>query len=255
MTKQLATAMVAALAVSALGMPAARAEIYVGFNVGGARVEAGTADVGLLPRGEDPDPAPGNPAPEDLAAVGSDFSGSDIGTQFLVGWRARYFGAEIGYTNFNQMSRSYAEEFDALPNVPIGCDPVVPTGAGCQEREWRQRYQAEGYQAAVLGYLPVHDNIELFGKVGAIFWDSESIGEERVREIVPTNPQVPPPANARIESSDDGTDLMVGIGALFRTDSPFSVRVAVDYYDVGNTDQILMYSVGAFYSWGQAGKD
>jgi hypothetical protein len=252
-------AMVAALTVSALGMPAARAEIYVGFQVGGARVEANPADIGLVPRGQDPDPAPGNPAPEDVAAVGSDFAASDIGTQFLVGWRARYFGAEIGYTNFNQMSRSYAEEFTALPEVPFGCDPEVPTlplPPGCQERDWRQRYRADGYQAAVLGYLPVHENIELFGKVGAIYWESESIGEERVRELVPPRPPVlPPPANARVTSSDDGTDLMVGIGALFRTESPFSVRVAVDYYDVGNTDQIIMYSVGAFYSWGQAGKD
>jgi hypothetical protein len=254
MNRQLATAMVATLAVSALVVPAARAEIYAGFHVGGARVEAATADVGLLPRGQQPDPAPGNPAPEDVAAVG-DFSGSDIGTQFLVGWRARHFGAEIGYTNFNQMNRSYAEEFDALPNVPLGCNPVAPTGTGCQERTWRQRYRADGYQAAILGYLPVHENIELFGKVGAIYWESESIGEERVREIVPTNPQIQPPANAQIRSSDDGTDLMVGIGALFRTGSPFSLRLAVDYYDVGNTDQIIMYSVGAFYSWGVADKN
>jgi hypothetical protein len=247
--------MVAALAVSALAVPAAHAEIYVGFQVGGARIEASPADIGTTPRGLIPDPPPGNPAPEDVAGISS-FAGSDIGTQFLVGWRARYFGAEIGYTNFNQMSRSYAEEFSPLPNAPLGCDIEAPAApGGCQERDWRQRYQANGYQAAVLGYLPVHENIELFGKVGAIIWDSESIGEERVREQSPPRPPtLPPPANAKVTATDDGTDLMVGVGALFRTDSPFSVRVAIDYYDIGNTDEVIMYSVGAFYSWGRAGK-
>jgi hypothetical protein len=260
MTKKLKTAMVAAAAAALLAMPAAHAEFYVGFGVGGAAVKADPADMGVLPVGLIPPPSPLPPGYEegvagDQAAVGSNFSDTDLGTLFVVGWRAKYFGFEVGYANFNQMSRSEAKQNYTLPNVPLGCTPGIstPGSTGCQEREWRATYASDGYQAAVLGYLPVGDSIELFGKAGAIVWDSEQSGAERIREFG-DNPSIPAPRNSSIEASDDGTDFMVGVGVNFLTDSAFTLRVAADYYAIGNTDRVVNYTASVVYSWGGADK-
>jgi opacity protein-like surface antigen len=268
------------LAVATLyAAPAARAEFYAGFGVGGARVEGKVADLGLKPAGfpdsEDPiTPIDAVLLELDRRAV-DDFSGSNISTQFVVGWRARYFGVEVGYVNFNQFGRSSSEQFYVLPNTPlippspaagqepptvdnrIQCDPLNPAGQpgsfddvpGCQEREWQARYKADGYQATVIGYLPVSDSIDLFGKVGAIAWESEQNGQERVRNIVPPIPQIPG-GNAPVSASDDGTDLTFGLGVVFRTDSPFSVRLQADYYDIGNLDELISYTANLYYTFG-----
>jgi hypothetical protein len=252
------------MAIPALLMPgSAGAEIYIGFGAGGSRIEADPAEIGGLPQGFDP-PAPlqtpGSVA-ADQARV-TDFGDTDIGAQFTIGWRARYFGAEVGYVNFNQMGRSEARQFYELPETgagfgpdgaPLPCEPDDPPvgSLGCQEREWRLGWSGEGYQASVLGYLPIGESVELYGKVGAFFWESEVEGEERVRSIVPPSSSIPA-GNDRVTASDDGTDLTVGIGAVLKTGTPFSVRVQADYFDIDNTDLVMLYSVNAVYSFGQS---
>lgn len=251
MTNKLKTVMVAAAAAAILAAPMAQAEIYVGFGAGGARVEADPADLGILPAG------PGDPSQiaGDQAAVGSDFGDTDLGTLFVVGWRTKYFGAEVGYANFNQMGRSEAKERYELPNVPLGCQPGQPTpgSTGCQEREWEARYEADGYQATLVGYLPLGESIEIFGKAGALYWESEQSGAERIREVA-DNPAIPAPRNAAVSASDDGTDFTVGIGVNFVTDSAFTVRLAADYYAIDNTDLLINYTASIVYSWGRAAK-
>jgi hypothetical protein len=249
------------ITLALIAMPAARAEFYVGFGVGAANVQGGLAKMGTLPQGEIPPPSPLPPGYEagvagDVAAASSDFSDTDIGTLFAVGWRSRYFGVEVGYTNFNQMSRSEATEAYALPNAPLGCvpgqgGPTQPTG--CQEREWRANYSADGYQAALLGYLPVGESIELFAKAGAIVWESEQSASERVR-VFGDNPGIDGPRNDPVAAKDDGTDFMFGLGVNFLSDSPFAVRLAADYYAIGNTDQIITYTATLTYSWGKASR-
>lgn len=241
MTRQFFAALIVAVAAPALMMPTtARAEFYAGFGVGGARVEADTAELGILPIG----PGTEQEVAADRAAVGSDFSGSDIATQFVVGWRARYIGVEAAYVNFNQMGRSEAERFYNLPDRQLS-DPESPVPVAV-DRQWRAGYAADGYQASVVGFLPLSAGFELLARVGAITWESEQTGNERISNLVPTYE-----GNEPVSAKDDGTDLTVGIGAIFNTDSPFSVRVQADYYDLGNTDEVMMYTVSAFYSFGK----
>lgn len=268
MTRNFAAALLAAVTAPALLAPAvAQAEIYVGFGVGGSRVEASPADIGVLPSGFDP-PAPGQ-TPGSIAADRArvtDFGATDIATQFLVGWRAKYIGVEVGYVNFNQMSRSEARQFYELPETsalppnpdgsPAPCDPVNPPQGsnGCQEREWRIGYSADGYQAMLVGYLPVGETVEFYGKAGAVAWESEQTGSERVRNIVPPGGPIPA-GNDEISAKDDGTDLAFGVGVLLKTESPWSVRIEGDYYDLGNTDLVLTFTANAFYSFGKKAGD
>jgi hypothetical protein len=245
MTRQFAVALLIASGVPAVLAPAeAVAEIYLSFGAGGSRVEASPAELGMLPQGFDP-PAV-NQTPESIAAdqaAVTDFGASDLAVQFMVGWRARFVGVEVGYVNFNQMGRSESTEFYVLPQIcQVG---------GCQDREWLISWSGDGYQASLLGYLPVGKSIELYGKVGAIAWEADVTGRERTREIVPPIPQIPA-GNDSLSGSDDGTDLTFGLGAALKTGTPFSVRIQADYYDLDNTDGVMMYTVNAVYSFGQS---
>jgi hypothetical protein len=265
MTRQIAAALLVATTAPALLAPAtAAAEIYIGFGAGGSRIEADPADLGVLPQGFDP-PAIGQ-TPGSIAADQArvtDFGATDLGVQFAIGWRSRFVGVEVGYVNFNQFGRSQAKQFYELPETsalppnpdgsPAPCDPANPPvgSGGCQEREWAIGWSGDGYQASVLGYLPLGESVELYGKVGAIYWEAEATGEERVRTQVPPINQIPA-GNDKVATSDDGTDLTVGIGAIFKTGTPFSVRVQADYFDLDNTDLVMLYTVNAVYSFGQS---
>ena len=85
---------------------------------------------------------------------------------------------------------------------------------------------ASGYQVVLLGVLPLNDNVDLLGKAGFAVWDSEyfiesvSIGK------------------------DDGTDLALGIGARWNTESGIGIRAELEWYDIPDTDRAWLIMAG-----------
>lgn len=131
----------------------------------------------------------------------------DAGTHALsafAGYRIHeYFGAEIGYTYFG----------DYKIDLPGS----------------RSDLDLYGFTAHVTGHLPISNNVELFGKVGLIHWDTK---------ISHGGP------------SDDGTDLAAGLGFAAYVNQNVSLRGEWNYYKIdpsGYDADTSVFSVGAAY--------
>lgn len=70
---------------------------------------------------------------------------------------------------------------------------------------------------AAVGFLPVGSKFSLLGKVGAFFWDITASG-----------------GGASV--SDDGTDLLLGIGVNYDITEQWAVRGEFESYDAGGDD-------------------
>lgn len=215
----------------------AAAGAYLGIGVGGTSTESSLADLGLVPvcasttAGcyQDTQPPP--------VGVGDnpDFGGSDVSFNFVAGWMFnKNWGLEIGYIDFGKAT-------DDL-GLPEAC-----SNFGCSSRQWTSEVKRDGFQAFLIGSLPLSESVDLFGKAGVINWDADYDGYER-SELYASGPPLPP-QNARISASDDGTDMAAGIGVNLRTDSPFSLRADLSYYDFDNTDSVYVLQFMALYNF------
>ncbi|MEO7385668.1 MAG: hypothetical protein ABIX37_01900, partial [Gammaproteobacteria bacterium] len=79
-------------------------------------------------------------------------------------------------------------------------------------------------------------------------------GLERNQAFVPDPvppPPVPPigPRNDPVTFSGDDTGLAAAMGVSFRTDSPFSLRVEFNYYDVDTTDLVWNAQLMGIYTF------
>ena len=90
----------------------------------------------------------------------------------------------------------------------------------------------KGVQLQGMVYLPL-GIADIFAKGGMISWETEF------------NRTVAGPADALTR---DGTDPVYGAGVQFRIQS-FCVRGEVEYFDIESTDEVVMYSVGASYTF------
>lgn len=85
---------------------------------------------------------------------------------------------------------------------------------------------ADGFQVAAVGTYPI-EQFSLLGKVGVFFWDAEaSAGAASV--------------------SDDGTDIMFGVGGEFHFTPQLSVRGEWERYDFDG-DDVDMFSASVIY--------
>ena len=81
--------------------------------------------------------------------------------------------------------------------------------------------ELRGYTLAAVGFLPIMDNIELFGKAGRLWWrDKLSVSDS-------------------FSDSYSGNDNFYGVGINFNSTKALSFRVEVERYDVSiNSDNI-----------------
>lgn len=86
--------------------------------------------------------------------------------------------------------------------------------------------ESSAFDAFVVGAVPVTDFVDLFAKVGLVAWDTDV--------IVTGFPSI----------SDDGTDLAYGVGAAFNLSNNLSIRGEWEAFDIEDTDDIWMLSVG-----------
>lgn len=239
----------------------AAAGAYLGIGVGGTRTESALADLGLVPVCALPPPSSSidnnsgcyqdTNAPPVGVGSNPDFGGSDVSFSFVAGWMFNQnFGLEIGYIDFGQATDDLGlpDSCDGPGNLP-GQDYL-----GCSSRQWTSEVQRDGVQLFLIGALPISSNIDLFGKAGLIRWNADYQGYERsALYSFPTDPGYYNPflgrQNSPTASSDDGTDMAAGIGINLRTDSPFSVRADLTYYDFNDTDSVYVLQLMALYNF------
>ncbi|MDH3375166.1 MAG: porin family protein, partial [Gammaproteobacteria bacterium] len=82
------------------------------------------------------------------------------------------------------------------------------------------------FEVYATGILPLSERWEIFGKVGALSWDGELTVDG-------------------VRSSTDDTDLALGIGISWRTDSALAARAEVEGFDL--LDGVWLWSVSAIY--------
>ncbi len=84
-----------------------------------------------------------------------------------------------------------------------------------------------GWDLAVRGILPLGDRGEVFAKVGWVWWD----------------------VNADEFGSDNGNDLMYGVGGGFRFTDHFGLRAEWERMDIEQTDSADLWTIGGYWKF------
>lgn len=90
--------------------------------------------------------------------------------------------------------------------------------------------EADGFQIAAVGILPINPQWSLFGKVGAFMWDASAT------------------ASSGASASDDGTDIMFGFGGMWNITPQFGLRAEWERFDVDSED-VDFLSVGIQFNF------
>ena len=144
----------------------------------------------------------------DAEVVGIDI-GDDSSFKFFGGAKINQnLGFEIGYVDFGE---------------------ATLTGNGSLT------LSASGIDFALMGYIPVGQNVDLFAKLGLLMWDADA-----------TFVNVPGFGTGTV--SDDGNDINYGFGAIFGVSNNVSIRVSYEMYELDDIDVTNM-SIGASVSF------
>ncbi len=140
------------------------------------------------------------------------FEGSAVAVRQFMGLNyGDYVGLEFGYVDFGTV------------NDQVLLDPQTG-GINDAIKTW-------GYELALIGRYPLNGELDAFGKVGMLRWDSESTLE--------TFP---------LPTKQDGDDLIWGVGLDFRGAGPFHVRVAADFVDIDFASSWWVLTASAYYA-------
>ncbi|MCC5794063.1 MAG: outer membrane beta-barrel protein [Chromatiales bacterium] len=187
------------LALAAALPSAALAEIsfYAGIGGGGSRIERDDINLDFkvvtdnAPVFVDPPFTTGDgPFDADPFIRVDNFNGTDFAWKLFAGARfGPNLGVEAGYINLGEAE--YAVEYIV---------PAMTRTLGTTNQDWRPQQdrqvdvktKIEGFQLYGVGFLPLNDQIELFGKIGLLFWDrSTVIFDQRLAEEPVDQPFLP----------------------------------------------------------------
>ena len=91
--------------------------------------------------------------------------------------------------------------------------------------------EATGFGGSAVGILPVNEQFAVFGKAGLLLWDAEaSVSDLDLTE------------------DDDGTDLILGVGASFMFNEQFAIRGEWEFVDLDDTE-VDMLSIGGQFNF------
>ena len=222
---------------------------YIGAGVGAGRIEADMNDLGLSPSG--------TTAADCVSAVecieGYDFDSTTITSKFFAGYRILdYLAIEGGFVEFHEPDESHCFiDIDDTTRESLGCSEerpgfpsIISSGA------WTVELPTEGFTVYVVGIYPFNDSFEVFGKVGAFFWEIEAEAKEQIiGGFIPPDPPFIPPTNEPVETDLDGEDLALGAGANFNTEVGVTIRGEFEWFDIEDTDGVWLFSVSAIYNF------
>ncbi|MEJ2463774.1 MAG: outer membrane beta-barrel protein [Candidatus Thiodiazotropha sp.] len=130
----------------------------------------------------------------------ANFDESDTGLNIYGGFLANEnLGFEISYTDFGKEEGNY-----------LGYDASV---------------EVTGLGLSAIGFLPLSNDFNLFGKVGLMAWDAD----------IGLGP---------FSDSTDGSDLLFGFGATYQISDQFSLRGAWEFVDL-DEGELDMLSINA----------
>jgi hypothetical protein len=252
--------MIAVLAIIAVAAPAHSDDhwwqgFYMGAGAGAGRLESDFNQLDVMP------------VPVTTPAINNtleytSFTDTGVASKFFAGYRIlKFLAVEGGYFNFHDLDDQPCFLFDSTglcSDVP-GQLPSIPS-----ERVWTVEVPLDGWTAYAVGILPFNDTIEGLLKVGAVSWKALPSGRERiVGGFVPCNPtptnpncgpgsQSPAPTNEPQYSRFEGTDLALGVGFNFNTESGISVRTEGEWFNIGIADRTWMLSLSVIYNFSGA---
>ena len=152
----------------------------------------------------------GNPT-QNLSSSTED---TDIGYNATFGYRFnRYFSAELGLAQFGSV------ESTAKGDLDFG-DGFVPTSLTLS-------FSAGGPMISAIGYLPIGEKFELFGRVGYLFTSSE-------RELTSN---VDGQSGGFGSAKGDSQDMVLGVGGTFHFSQVYSVRFEYQQLDELGQDE------------------
>lgn len=218
--------------------------IYIGGGVGAGRIEADLAKLGLLP-------ADSNGTPEPIES--NKFKKTSLASKFYAGWRfGRFFALEGGFNRLYDVERQYCFVDDTGECTESRGDPVTPsTTPVISSSAWTVELPTEGWSAFAVGLIPFGNRaFDVFVKVGAIAWETEAAGYEKiVGGFVPPKDPLVPPTNVPVVKKLDGTDLATGLGFNFNHPNGVTVRSEFEYFDIDDLDQSYVLSFSAIYNF------
>ena len=193
---------VALFAVACMASTPLLAEGYVGLSYGESSADMNQSDI-------------------DDGSL-SDFTSDDTDNAWKVfgGWHMKWVGVEAAWQDLGKFA--IGAESDGSGNI-YESGPV------------RRTLKARGLSAELLGRIPLGKVIAIFGKVGALWWDSEMLTTGGI---------------VRVNQDQSGLDLMYGAGVDIII-KKISLRLEYERFDkVSSADtSIDSASVGVMFNF------
>jgi opacity protein-like surface antigen len=247
-----------ALAMTAPTVALADLSYYVGFGGGGSRIERDDIDLsftvlttgviaGLPPYDTGPGPY------VDPATDVNDPEGTDFAWKVFGGVRyGKYFGLELGHVDLGTAEDAFpftiAPIFRDVSGTPT---PVRPE----QDRQIDVETEIDGQQLYLMGFWPLSEQVELFGKIGMFSWDRDTLIIDRIAAISvvdqPTLPAIQLDGQnwTQTTTSDDGEDLAAGFGLHIKASEHVMLRGEFEWFDIEGTSQAWLGSVSLVFAF------
>jgi opacity protein-like surface antigen len=266
-------------AVAALAPVAALADItwYAGLGAGGARLEQDLnityaayeydSDGVLGPVIDrvgqgDPDLPFYNPRYGQPAASSLDkFNGTDLGYRVFAGAMiGRFVGLEVGYVNLGEAEDQVELNIPAVSGptpdniLCNNCRPETDVFLGLTD-------EIDGWDAFVIGALPLGESFDVFAKLGVIAWESSFQAKNSFREQFPPSPPigpggvpdgvpyVPTTEPATFREKTDGTDIAGGLGVNYKATENMVIRAEGTWYDVDDVEQAWLLGLNLIITY------
>ena len=143
----------------------------------------------------------------------SDFDGSDTAFKLLGGYKfGKYFALELEYIDGGEADDSWREEFKGVTE------------------ELRATIEFTGWNASLVGILPIGEQFDVFAKLGAIMWDADLVLDYRVDGSL----------MERERLSDDGSEFSWGIGGSWHFMDNLGARIEYQAFDIDDADADLI---------------
>ncbi|MEJ2141043.1 MAG: porin family protein [Gammaproteobacteria bacterium] len=153
-----------------------------------------------------------------------------------------YFGVGVGSADLEGVDDSSFKIFGGTRNGNLGFE-VAYHDFGKPEESYPGLYYASleptGIEFSGVGYMPVSPTMDFFGKIGLLMWDVDATFTDYTVPVTLTG-------------SEDGNDLIYGVGLQFNSSNNFSLRVEyqASTLDVEGEDiDLENWSVGATFKF------